>query len=133
MDEPTPRRTLVLTERVPRRCRLTPDEADFLLATQRGRIELLPTGKRHVYQLTSLGYVGAIVGPTCRLVLRPKIPLRNVLNLLDPDAAPPTDTDAIAAAPGDEVLNFLAAQFVIRLRERLAVRLQRGYAERANR
>jgi 5-methylcytosine-specific restriction enzyme subunit McrC len=133
MADATPRRTLVLTERVPRPCRLTPDEADFLLATQRGRLELLPTRKRHVYRLTSLGHVGVIVAPTCRIVLRPKIPLHNLFHLLDPDAVPPAAPDVIAAAPGAEVVNFLACQFAARLRERLAAGLHRGYVERADR
>src|SRR5260370_20370897 len=125
-----PLRTLVLTERAPRLCRLSPDEADFLLATQRGRLELLPTRKRNAYRLTAIGHVGVIVAPTCRLVIRPKVPLHNLFHLLDPDAALPADRDAVAAAPGDEIVAFLAGQFMHRLRERVAAGLQRGYAER---
>jgi 5-methylcytosine-specific restriction enzyme subunit McrC len=123
----------VLTERVSRCCRLTPADAAFLARTQRGRLDLAPTGRRHVYRLTPAGYAGVIVAPTCRLVLRPKVPLRNLFHLLDPDAAPPAASDAVAVAPGDEVLNFLARRFAAHVRERLAAGLQRGYAERANR
>jgi 5-methylcytosine-specific restriction enzyme subunit McrC len=126
-----PARTLVLTERKPHACRLAPDDVDFLLANQRGRVEVLPTSRRQVYRLTATGYVGILVAPRRRIVIRPKIPLRNLFHLLDPDADLPANTNAAAPA-GDEALNFLAAQFVARLRERLEAGLHRGYAERAH-
>ncbi len=130
MDDAPARRTLVLTERVPRVCRLTPAEADFLLRTQRGRLELLPTRRRNKYRLMATGHVGVVVADTFRVVIRPKIPLRNLYHLVDPDVALPAETDTVAATPGDEILTFLAGQFASRLRERVAAGLQRGYAER---
>ncbi len=128
-----PRRTLVLTERVPHVCRLRRHDADFLLHTQRGRLDVLPTHRRHTYRLTSLGYVGVLVAPTCRIVVQPKIPLHNVFHLLDPDADLRADVDAVAPMPGAEIVQFLAGQFLARLRERLATGLQRGYAEHEHR
>ena len=131
-----PARTLTLTERAPHVCRMAPDDVDFLLTQQRGRVEVQPTGRRHTYRLTATGYVGVVVAPRCRIVIRPKIPLRNLFHLLDPDAdlCPASEKPAATepGAAGNEALNFLAVQFVARLRERLDAGLQRGYAERAH-
>src|SRR5260370_39436362 len=76
--------------------------------------------------------VGETVAATSRIVIRPKIPMRSLFHLLDPTTDLPADIDNIAPSAGGEALNFLAAQFAARLRERLAAGLQRGYAERAH-
>src|SRR5438105_3077050 len=82
----TPRadRTLLLTERARRVCRLAPDDVAFLTAHHAAHFELLPTGRRDVYSLTPGGFVGVVTAPSCRLVVRPKIPLANLFFLLDP-------------------------------------------------
>src|SRR4051812_39548670 len=126
----SPTRTLVLTERVPHVCRLRSQDIDFLLSRHRTHLELLPTGQRRRYRLTSTGHVGVIVAPTCRLVIRPKIPLSNLFFLLDPVVPLSTEADAITPGSGTEVLDFLAGQFAGQLMQRTAAGLHRAYRER---
>jgi len=127
--EPVP--TLLLTERVAAECSLHPDDVEFLLAGHRRHVQLLPTRQAGVYRLTPAGYAGVLVTPHSRLVLRPKIPIRNVFYLLEPLADVPVAADATAAVPGTEALDFLAARLVRLLEERAAAGLHRAYAERA--
>lgn len=124
-------RTLLLRERRPAECRLSADDVAFLLAEHRGHVEVAPTGRRGRYVLTPLGYVGTIVTPRCRLVIRPKLPLRNLFHLLDPAGPLPFAEDQIAPAPGIEALDFLAGRLAQLLTERAAAGLHRGYVERA--
>ncbi len=130
MDTP-PVRTLALTERVPARVRLAPEAADFLLAGWRHAVALTPTRRRHRYRLTPLGHVGVLSAPGVRLVIRPKVPLRNVFFMLDPAAPLPTIDDATAPEPAGLLLDFLAGQLARRMAERAAAGLHRGYAEDA--
>jgi 5-methylcytosine-specific restriction enzyme subunit McrC len=127
-----PVRTLLLTERVPRVCRLATADVAFLLAAHANHVELAPTGTRVRYQITPLGHVGVIVAPTCRLVIRPKVPLSNLFLLLDPAVPPPSAPDAVAPVSTAHLFDFLAGQFVRRLAERAAAGLHRAYAERPN-
>ncbi|HZY90661.1 MAG TPA: hypothetical protein VFE78_37910 [Gemmataceae bacterium] len=127
----SPARTVVLTERVPHVCRLAPADVEFLLRHHRGRVEVVPTGRRGRYRLTSAGYAGVIVAPACRLVIRPKVPLDNLFALLDPAAPLPSADDRVMPVPGAEALEFLAARLAQRMAERAAAGLHRAYAERA--
>jgi 5-methylcytosine-specific restriction enzyme subunit McrC len=126
-----PLRTLTLTERRPHECRLTPPDVEFLLAEHCTHLELLPTARRGRYRLTPGGYVGVIVAPRCRLVIRPKVPLQSLFYLLDPLAPVPLVEDHTTADPGTAALSFLAARLAHLLEQRAAAGLQRGYAERA--
>jgi 5-methylcytosine-specific restriction enzyme subunit McrC len=126
-----PARTVILTERIARRCRLAPADVEYLLARHRGHVELTPTGRPHVYRVTPTGHVGVIVAPTCRLMIQPKIPLLNLFFLLDPALPLPAGADSVTPADGTEVLNFLAGQLAHLLAERAAAGLHRDYAERA--
>jgi len=123
--------TWVLTERVGTECPVAPEDVDFLLAKHRRHLDLVPTGRRGWYRLTPTGHVGTIVAPGCRLVLRPKIPLRNLFHLLDPAGPLPTVEDHSTAVSGADLLDFLAGRLVHRMTERAAAGLQRGYVERS--
>jgi 5-methylcytosine-specific restriction enzyme subunit McrC len=131
MDQPPPRRTLVLTERTAALCRLSGADVDFLLAEHRAHVEVLPTRRRGRYRLTPTGHVGTIVAPHSRLVIRPKVPVRNLFHLLDPTGPLPTGEDEATAEPGTEALDFLAGRLAWLLAERAAAGLHRAYAERA--
>lgn len=122
-------RTWILTERQPCISRLAPDDVAFLLEQHRGRLEVLPTGRRDCFRLTARGCVGVLVGPTHRFVLRPKIPLANVFAMLDPLADVPSESDRIAGQKGTETLDFLAGQLARRMAERVAAGLHRAYRE----
>jgi 5-methylcytosine-specific restriction enzyme subunit McrC len=120
-----------LTERVAAECVLTPTDVEFLRAHHRGHVLLAPTGLSNRYRVTPLGHVGTIVGPNCRLLIRPKIPLPNLFHLLDPTGPLPVTADHTAAKTGTEALNFLAGQLSRLLAERAAAGLHRAYAEKA--
>src|SRR5262245_5790383 len=123
--------TFTLRERTPAECRLGPDDVDFLLAAHRAHLDLVPTRQRDLYRLTPRGHVGTLVAPGCRLVIRPKIPVRNLLFLLDPDDPPPPAQDRTSADPGSELLDFLAGRLARLLTERAARGLHRAYVERS--
>jgi 5-methylcytosine-specific restriction enzyme subunit McrC len=123
--------TYLLTERIAAECRLSSVDVDALLSHHRAHVRLTPTGRRHRYRLTPLGHVGVIVVPHCRLVIRPKIPLRNLFHLLDPLTPVPIHEDRVDHPDGSEVLDFLAGRLAHLLAERAAAGLHRAYAERA--
>jgi 5-methylcytosine-specific restriction enzyme subunit McrC len=120
-------RTLFLTERQPHIARLTPDDVAFLLEHHRGRLEVLPTGRRDYYRLTALGCAGILVAPTCHLVIRPKVPWANIFAMIDPLADIVGENDRIAPEKGTEILAFLAGQLARRMAERVAAGLHRAY------
>jgi 5-methylcytosine-specific restriction enzyme subunit McrC len=64
-------------------------------------------------------------------VIRPKVPLRNLLYFLDPALALPSVPDRVTVAEGTELLDVLAGLFARLLAERTAAGLHRDYAERA--
>jgi 5-methylcytosine-specific restriction enzyme subunit McrC len=129
MSSNSPSRTLHLTERRARCVRLSPVDVAFLLEHHRGRMEVLPSGRRDCYRLMALGCVGVLIAPWCRLVIRPKIPLANVFALLDPLAAISSESDLVAVESGTEILEFLAGQLARRMAERVAEGLHRVYRE----
>ncbi|HTU19466.1 MAG TPA: hypothetical protein VMG10_15505 [Gemmataceae bacterium] len=122
-------RTLFLTERLPREVRLAPVDVAFLLEHHRGHLEVLTTGRRDRYRLTALGCAGVVTAPTCRFVIRPKIPLVNVFAMLDPLADVHAEGDSIAPRTGTETLDFLAGQLARRMAEHIAAGLHRAYRE----
>jgi 5-methylcytosine-specific restriction enzyme subunit McrC len=119
-----------LTERVAARCRLARADVAFLLTQHKAHVEVAAGVRRGYYRLIPAGHVGTIVGPGCRLVVRPKIPLSNLFYLLDPAGPVPGTEDSVAAVPGAEILDFLAGRLARLLAERAAAGLHRAYAER---
>jgi 5-methylcytosine-specific restriction enzyme subunit McrC len=122
-------RTLVLTEWVPHVARLAPVDVAFLLEHHRAQLDVRPTGRRDRYRLTALGCAGVLVAPSCRLVIRPKVPLANVYAMLDPLASVSAASDVVKAVPGSELFDFLAGQLACRMMERSTAGLHRAYRE----
>jgi 5-methylcytosine-specific restriction enzyme subunit McrC len=125
--------TVELTERVTRTCRLAPEDVDFLLASHRAHLTLVPTHEPGRYRLTPKGYVGTVVALRCRLLIRPKIPLENLCHLLDADGPVGVTEDRTAARAGADLLDLLAARLARLMDERSAAGLHRAYVERAER
>lgn len=121
----------LLTERRTTDCRLAPADVEYLAAHHRAHLRVEAAGPRGRYRVTPSGHVGTISGPACRVVIRPKIPVRNLFHLLDPADPFPAVEDRVHAFRGGEALDFLAARLVALLGERAAAGLHRGYAERA--
>jgi 5-methylcytosine-specific restriction enzyme subunit McrC len=126
-------RTFVLQERSTSICQVARQDVDFLLTEHRGHVKLVPAGRRGYYQLTPQGHVGTIVCPTCRLVIRPKIPTENLFYLLDPTGPIPLLPDQVTPLPLAEDLDFLAGRLTHLLNERAAAGLHRAYQERTER
>jgi 5-methylcytosine-specific restriction enzyme subunit McrC len=122
--------TYLLTERKTSLCRLASADVEFLLAEHAAHVQCAPTGRRGCFRLTPSGHVGTIICPSCRLVIRPKIPLHNFFYLLDPMESVPVVEDQTTALSGTEGLDFLAGQLARRLTERASAGLHRAYAER---
>jgi 5-methylcytosine-specific restriction enzyme subunit McrC len=123
--------TVTLSERGAAECRLCPADAAFLRTVHAGHVELAPILGRDRYRLRAFHHVGTIVCTDCRLVIRPKIPLRSLFALLDPDDAAPAVADETATEAGAEGLDFLAGWLARLLAARAAAGLRRAYAERA--
>jgi 5-methylcytosine-specific restriction endonuclease McrBC regulatory subunit McrC len=115
---------LRLRERRPRLCRLAPDEVRHLLGHHRAHLDLTPTADRHVWRVRPAGVAGVILTPRRRIVIEAKVPTANLLF--------PFDADSCAVRPGDDPLDALAGQLALRMAERAAAGLHRGYRERAH-
>jgi 5-methylcytosine-specific restriction enzyme subunit McrC len=122
-------RTLLLTERVPATVRLSEASAHQLMTRWRHVVSLVPL-RHDTYRLTPRGYVGVLPTPDVRLIIRPKIPLRNVFFMLDPTEPIRSAPDSSEAEPASMVFDFLASYFVRLLAERLAAGLHRDYVSR---
>jgi 5-methylcytosine-specific restriction enzyme subunit McrC len=120
-------KTLILEERRPRLCRLSHADASFLIREHRCHLDVLPDPRPHRYRLVANGYVGVILAPSLRLVIRPKLPLRNLLHLLDPSAtfAGEDEVQGREAEPVDVVADW----FRCRLDDLIASGLHQGYRE----
>jgi 5-methylcytosine-specific restriction enzyme subunit McrC len=125
----TSEHTLHLTERRTSECRLAPVEVDFLLHHHAAAIEVLPTGRRGRYRVTPAGVAGVIVTPRRRIVIASKVPVRNLLLLLDPLAEPPSDSDHVEPGSASELIDLLAGQLALHMSERGAAGLHRAYQE----
>jgi 5-methylcytosine-specific restriction enzyme subunit McrC len=117
-----------LVERRSRLCRLRRDDLDFLLAHHRTHLDVQPTHQRGVYRLTPRGYIGVIDAPRARIEIGPKIPLANVIHLLDSDEALRLPVTVGGASGG--LIELLAERFAALLAERVAAGLPAGYVER---
>ncbi len=131
MNQRSPLRTIKLRERQSRECRLSSADVAYLLAEHRAHVDVAITGRRGRYRITPTGHVGTLVGPGCRLIIRPKIPVRNLAYLLDPAGPLPAVDDWVTAARADSLLDLLAGRLARLLEERAAAGLHRAFAERS--
>lgn len=120
------RRTVRLTERRTRECRLPPHEVAFLLDHARHVFEVVPSFRRGRYRLTARNHVGYFDAPTRRFAIGPKIPWPNVRMLI----GLPPHTGGDAVEPDSGLLDLLAREFAARLREVTRIGLVPGYHDR---
>jgi 5-methylcytosine-specific restriction enzyme subunit McrC len=125
-----PKRTIRLVERRPRECRLRRGDVDFLLAEQSATIDLAPTHTRSVYRLTPRGYVGVIVGPHSRFVIRPKMPLKGFFHLIDADSRLALFDDQTDVHVKTELIDVLALRLAELLAAQARTGLHHGHVER---
>jgi 5-methylcytosine-specific restriction enzyme subunit McrC len=123
--------TLILTERQTDECRLDDKDLEFLLTAHGSHLRIVPTRRRDIYRVTPTRLIGTIGAPATRLVIRPKLPLRSLFHLLDPETEVSLSEATANLTEGTEALDFLAWRLARLLGERLASGLHRGYAERS--
>jgi 5-methylcytosine-specific restriction enzyme subunit McrC len=119
----TPPATLHLRERRARLCKLAPDEVRHLLEHHRTHLDLAPTATPHAWRVTPAGVAGVILTPRRRILISPKIPLRNLLFLGDDEPEPDW------VNPSDGILDPLAERLARLMCERAAAGLHRDYRE----
>lgn len=126
----TSHQTIHLTERVARVCKLAEGDIEFLLSEHASHLDIRPTHRRGRYMLMSRGYVGTIALPSCRLLIRPKIPLANFFYLLDSENPILLADDQIDAGRATVFLDVLARRLAHLMQEQSARGLHRGYRRR---
>src|SRR5581483_11404436 len=91
----------------------------------RAHLDLAPGPSRHVWRLTPAGVAGVILTPRRRIVISPKIPVRNLLFLVDDEG----DPDLVRPADDSGILDPLAERLARLMSERAAAGLHRDYRE----
>lgn len=123
--------TIHLRERTSRTVRLPASAVAFLVDRHRDHLHLEPTGCHDHYRVRPRGVVGVITAPGCRLVISPKVPLRNLFVMLGDDEPIDAQTDRVEASPADAIVTFLAGQLAQRLHERVQAGLHWAYVEQS--
>jgi len=75
-------RTITLTEYESREAQLTRDEVTTLLREFSGKLDVVPTLVPDTYSLHAKQFVGHIVSRTCRITIKPKVPIGNLFRML---------------------------------------------------
>ena len=126
-----PTRQITLTEYLPSDEALTSDQVSSILAVAGTALEIRPRIGRAEVGLRSLGYVGTIVIPGLEIVIRPKVPIVNLLYLLEA-AGQPIELDPAAAHLADrgEITAVMATLFAEAVDRATARGLRRSYVVR---
>src|SRR5262245_55009961 len=120
-------RTIILTERRSTEVELPEDDLAFLLENHARHLRLEPSRRSGHYRLTPTRLVGVIVGPSCRIVLRPKLPLASLSYLID--SKTPLYLQQGPDTEGAQLLDLLALRLAALLGERVRAGLHLGYVE----
>ncbi len=122
--------TLRLIERRPRVVKLHLDDVDYLLNHCAHLFELLPTGRRHHYRITSRGVVGWLAIPTGLVEIAPRIPWPNLSLLMGLSSEPSGETQARDVPVS--LANLLGREFLETLKPVLRTGFDLGYHENEN-
>src|SRR5690606_10947596 len=109
--------------------RLPRADLEYLLGRHDNHLEIAPAGRPGHYQVTPRGVAGVIVAPRTRLVIRPKVPLRNLWLLCEPGCPPDDAADRVAPRESAGVTDFLALRLAREMTARARDGLHRGYRE----
>lgn len=121
-------RTIHLRERRPRDLHLPADVVRTLIGLPSRPLDLVPLGGRR-WRVTPRGVAGVLLTSSVRFHIRPKLPLGNLLRLIDPDLPLPAEEDFSQAHPGGEVLTILVRRLLELLTQRVRAGLRRDYVE----
>jgi len=88
MNSKTADRPVVLTEYDSAPIQLNADQECVLRRLARGRITILPGDAVNTWRITTSSYVGTIVTPDVRILIRPKVATANLFYLLEASGKP---------------------------------------------
>lgn len=123
-------RTILLREWKPRTLPLSKPELRTLLAVPQ-MVSLTPAGAEEEYEIKAKNIVGTLVTPNLRLLIRPKVPLRNLFLLMGyrPDLIQ-WDPDLFDFDKEPDLLRIFGWVFERQLRQVLPSGLHRDYVRR---
>jgi len=121
-------RTIHLRERRPRELRLSADAVRTLIDLPSRPLDLVPLGGDR-WRVVPRGVAGVVLTPSIRFHIRPKLPLGNLLRMIDPDLPLPVLEDLAQSQPGSEVLTILVRRLLELLTQRVRAGLKREYVE----
>ncbi|AGC47224.1 5-methylcytosine restriction system component-like protein [Myxococcus stipitatus DSM 14675] len=108
---------------------LTADEVRFLRSARAG-VSILASGKAGVYDLKASQVIGTLVGPTFRLLIQPKLPVRRVLYLLGYMRGTIRLDETTILGEAGELAEVMQLLFMKALERALRGGLVRGYVSR---
>lgn len=119
---------MILTERQTATVQLSPEDLAWILEHHGRWLRLRPTLEPGVHLLTPTRFVGVLVGPRTRFVIRPKVACNALLALLadEPVFTGPTE---LAITEWTELPDLLALRLAELIRQRWEEGLRRDYRE----
>lgn len=122
------RRTLALTEFEEQPFDLTPQEVQRLRMAAGDRIRLTAGDRPNNWFVRASQYVGTVVTPDLQLLVRPKVPIANVLYLLEEDGnALAVNQREFHYGTDPEIVPAFATLYARRLEDTLATGIVRAY------
>lgn len=122
------RRTIVLSEYEEVHVSLTPAQIRRIRAASGDRIRVSPGEEPNHWFVRATQYVGTLITEDVELLVRPKVPVTNVLYLLEGESSPALfDRSTFGYGVDAELLSAFAALYARRLEESLAFGLAREY------
>jgi 5-methylcytosine-specific restriction enzyme subunit McrC len=122
-------RYLRLRERsVEQGIRLSADEVRVLRAAGAG-LTVIATGTSGTFDVVTSSSVGSVVGPTFRMVIEPKVPIRSVLHLMQAYSRMPRFSDDVKVAENVDLLSAMQAIYGQALGRAMELGLVTGYRE----
>jgi 5-methylcytosine-specific restriction enzyme subunit McrC len=125
---------LCLREYETKALRLSASAARDVLEVSGGKLAVSPAAEQGMWNVTASGWVGAVVTPEVELLIRPKVPMHNLLLLLDVGMPPGAWRSTSIGLETDPSLLAAMAAFFVRTAERvLAAGVRRDYRSEEDR
>lgn len=128
------RRTLALSEYSEGVIELAPDALQRLRAAAEERLRIMPGDTRDTWIVRASQYVGMLTTPDVQILVRPKVPIENVLLLLESDGKPlRSDGGTTGYATDEELVPAFATLYARSLEGGLSSGIMRAYVANEDR